>query len=108
MISPFPSASTSPATTPCSSSAILPDSATFLREEGTHSAPEAGGAAAGGGAAGTGAETEGNGATAASAPAVAVCGAAAAEGTGGAPRGGREYRTAAFTPNTLSGRKSRV
>src|SRR3989304_928826 len=53
MTSPFPSGSMSPDTTPWSSSAILPDSAIFFNEEGTHSSLESRGTAAVVGEAGT-------------------------------------------------------
>src|SRR3990172_3951081 len=98
MTSPFPSGSTSPDTTPWSSSAILPDSANFFSEEGTHSPSEGGGAAAWGeGKAGAG------GKTAVCAPAApAGVGIAGGETGGGTGVGGGEVLTAVFTPKIFS------
>src|SRR5512134_183722 len=98
--SPSPAASTSPATTPFTSSAILSDCPIFFREDGAH--PSATVEGAGGGGGGDGA------ATAAAAPAGRVVTAAVLAGgvvwTGAAAGGGagETARIAPCTPNSFS------
>src|SRR5512139_504083 len=100
--SPFPSASTSPATTPWASSAILSDCPTFFREDGTHPSATVVSTGAGGCGGVAGAATG----TAAAAPAAgrAVTGEApAGDATRAAGGGGGETaRIAPCTPNSFS------
>src|SRR5512139_2436405 len=101
-ISPFPSASTSPATTPWTSSAILSDFPTCFRVEGIHPSAavvrEGGGGGAGvAGAAADAALPAGTPYTATPPPAAGAAG--AATGGGGA---GETARIAPWTPKSFS------
>src|SRR5512139_1638732 len=100
--SPFPSASTSPATTPWISSAILSDFPTCFRVEGIHPSATVAGAGAWGGAGG--AATAGDVALPAGAPYTATpppAGGAAGAAAGGGG-GGETARIAPWTPKIFS------